>query len=200
MQPILEDIRSISLKKAFLNVRGRLRAGWKIVFYAALAILGMLIAVSTYQAIAQIFTLNQTAASRSAMTIGMYASLLIGVILPAVFMLRIVDGSSGKALGFSFHDRVWIEVGQGILQSTCMATLIFLIELTTGWIDVRWRIRGDSSAGIRLSGTGSRYREGGGCVHLLLCFWPISRCESQRKPTCSCQYDACRSLALKRLS
>ncbi len=136
MGPILEDLRSLSLNRVFLDGRGRLRAGWKIMLYAALTILCMAIAASIYDAISWIFAPDQSADSQSNMAL--YILLLMGVILPAVFMLRVIDGISGLALGFSFHDRVWVEARQGVLQGGCLVTLIFLIEWSAGLIDVRW--------------------------------------------------------------
>jgi hypothetical protein len=41
-------------------------------------------------------------------------------------------------LGFSFHDRVWVELRQGIMQSALLISVIFLLEWTAGSTHATW--------------------------------------------------------------
>jgi membrane protease YdiL (CAAX protease family) len=128
----------MTMKKAVWDHRGRLRAGWRIALYASMVFVATWIAISIYGVIAHVHAPNQTEALPTGMTIAIYLSLLVAVSVPALVMLRFVDGSSGKALGFAFHDRVGIEALQGILQGTSMVVVIFIVEWVAGWIAADW--------------------------------------------------------------
>ena len=128
----------MTMKKAVWDHRGRLRAGWRIALYASMVFVATWIAISIYGVIAHVHAPNQTEALPTGMTIAIYLSLLVAVSVPALVMLRFVDGGSGKALGFAFHDRVGIEALQGILQGTSMVAVIFIVEWVAGCIAAGW--------------------------------------------------------------
>ncbi len=137
MEPNMQEPRSAKLKRAVWNDRGQLRAGWKILLFAALCLLVTLISVSTHDMITRVLTQNRSVPS-SLTNLSLQVSLLIGVLLSSIIALRIADGSPSGALGFSFHDRVGVEALHGVVLGFIMVTLIFMFEWRAGRTQAAW--------------------------------------------------------------
>jgi membrane protease YdiL (CAAX protease family) len=122
----------------FWNSRGRVRAGWLILIYAALASACMIGTVRAYEALTNFMAPGQSSAGAAGANAGLYFSLFLGVMISAYLVIRFLHRRSFQALGFSFHDRVWIELRQGITQGALLISVIFLLECSAGWTHARW--------------------------------------------------------------
>jgi len=135
MSPEIERSAPSHLHWIFWNSSGRLRAGWLILIYAALASICMIGTVQGYAAVMRFIAPGQAGVCTDA---GLYFFLFLGVIMPAYPVIRLLHRRPFQALGFSFHDRVWIELQQGITQGALMISVIFLVECSAGWTHARW--------------------------------------------------------------
>jgi membrane protease YdiL (CAAX protease family) len=138
MTPEIGRFRASCMHEIFWNRRGCLRAGWLILIYAVLASLCMIGTVRAYEAVMRLIAPGQAAAINSGMNIGFHVSLFLGAMVPAFLTIRFLHRRSFQALGFSFHDRVWIELLQGVTQGALMISVIFLLECSAGWTHARW--------------------------------------------------------------
>jgi membrane protease YdiL (CAAX protease family) len=138
MTPEIERFGPLHMHEIFWNSRGRFRAGWLIVIYAALASVCMIGAVRGYEALMRLIAPGRSAAVNTGANIGFYFFLFLGVMVSAFLMIRFLHRSSFQALGFSFHDRIWVELLQGITQGALMISVIFLLECSAGWTNARW--------------------------------------------------------------
>ena len=125
-------------ERVFRNQQNQIRAGWRILLYAVLATMCALVAMAAYEEVARFRAPEAGTGAHAGMTVGMYFSLLVGILFPAFFMLRFADKRPSSVLGFARHDRVWIEAGQGVLQGACMVTAIFAVEWLAGYAKVSW--------------------------------------------------------------
>ena len=124
------------MRALWLNRWGEIRAGWRMLAYGGLAILLALPALSLYFYASQaeggagpdrLFTFE---------SLHLFAALCAATLLPALLMIRWVDKSPVSCLGFASHERVGIEVLQGLVQGAFLVTLIFFIGWGAGWLRV----------------------------------------------------------------
>ncbi len=112
------------ITKIFVNQRHEPRAGWRIVMYLGIMVSCGFCLLSLYSSVAE----YSGGLARSENAILVNILLIVAGLGSAFAMLRFVDKRPFSALGFGLHSRVWIEVGQGILQSFILVSLIFLAE------------------------------------------------------------------------
>jgi membrane protease YdiL (CAAX protease family) len=116
----------------FVNRRSGLRAGWRILLYIALTVVCSFAVLSLYSTV--VTRIAGAAAVSSAGPIPQYVLLSATALIAAFLMLRFLDRRPSAALGFAFHGRVWLEVGQGIFQGFVMVSSLFLVEWGAGWV------------------------------------------------------------------
>jgi uncharacterized protein len=116
---------------------GSVRAGWRASCYLLLSALGGAGFITAYRATApRIFPavvayprLNQITA---------YALICSAAILAAFTMLRFFDRRPLRTLGYSMHNRMGIEVAQGIFLGFFMISLLSGIEWASGYVSFSW--------------------------------------------------------------
>ncbi len=118
----------MDISKAFINSRHEVRAGWRILLYTAAAVTLAFVVIGFYSAARH--------PAPGADAIPEYLLLTAALMLAAFCMLRFVDRRPFPVLGFPFHARVWVEIGQGLLQGGIVVLLLFLTEWGTGLASV----------------------------------------------------------------
>jgi membrane protease YdiL (CAAX protease family) len=123
------------LRSIFLNRDANIRAGWRILMYAALTAGCAPAALAGYYALGGLVpagTIQQEAELEAMILINVL--LCAAGLLPALIMLRFVDRRPFGSLGYGAHGRVAVELGQGALLGCLMVTVIFVIEAAAAWI------------------------------------------------------------------
>jgi membrane protease YdiL (CAAX protease family) len=125
----------MEISKAFINNRSEIRAGWRILLYAAMAVICGFIVFWLYSTAAGHFA-RGAMREKGGNDIPEYLLLSAAFLFPAFCMLRFVDRRPFSALGFPIHGRVWVEISQGLFQGFTMVSIVFLIEWGAGWMSV----------------------------------------------------------------
>ncbi len=133
----------------FINSRGEIRAGWRILLFILTAVICGYTALWLYAGAAG--HLSHGGPDGGAQQLFEYLLLNGAVLFAAYCMLRFVDRKPFSMLGFPRHGRIWIEAGQGLLQGFVMVSTVFLAEWGAGWVHVSWAERSTLEF-LRLSG------------------------------------------------
>ena len=119
------------------NHQGQVRAGWRVLFYLLLSVLGSAALITGYQSVTTRFFPAVTDSPRL-VNIVPYALVCVAAVLAALIMLRLFDRRPLKTLGYSIHNRTGIEVAQGILLGFFMISLLAGIEWIAGCVGYSW--------------------------------------------------------------
>jgi hypothetical protein len=128
------------MEPVFVSRRGELRSGWRILIYAGLSAVCGFAALSFYSVARDLLRASRPESGGGIVV--QYVLLSASVLFAAFLMLRFVDRCPFAALGFAFHGRVWVELGQGVLHGFLMVSIIFLIEWGFGWVSVSRQVQG----------------------------------------------------------
>ncbi len=126
----------MTLRSIFSQPDGTLRAGWRILIYAAITAAAVQIAVWVYYAAGGLYP-GGTLAHPTAFYLTILDALLwAAALLSAFLVLRLVDRRNLGQLGFAFHSRIGIEVAQGLGLAFAMMSSLFAVEAAARWIRV----------------------------------------------------------------
>ncbi len=120
-------------RPVFLQPGGRLRAGWRIALYAAVTAVLAQLALLLYYSLAG----SAISASLSRGEVGyllLLNALLCAATLGGAFVvIRFVDKRPFRDLGFALHDRVPVEIAQGLGAGLVMLGALWAVEAAAGW-------------------------------------------------------------------
>lgn len=137
----------MTLRTLFVSSQdGRLRAGWRIAFFVALHfslifLLYLPVAALAGQAILE-------SGTRSMLVAGMVNAVSVG--LAAWVSRRTLDRKSVESLGFP-PERLWQDMGAGILIGGLMISAAAAVALLAGWVSFegfRWEQVGEPAWGL----------------------------------------------------
>jgi uncharacterized protein len=117
--------------------QGRVRAGWRVLCYLILSALLGASFIAAYSAISARLFPDSAHFPRLRQIIP-FALMCAASILAAFIMLRLFDRRHLSALGYSIHNRMGIEVAQGILMGFFMVSFITGIEWAAGDVGISW--------------------------------------------------------------
>jgi uncharacterized protein len=118
------------------NRRGEIGAGWRILAYGGLTILLSLSVLKLYSLLPKTEEIAYPQFAPGSLLF--YAALCAAAFVPGLLMCRRVDKRPVAYLGFGPHERLHIEILQGLAQGLFLVTLIFLFGLGAGWLRVLW--------------------------------------------------------------
>lgn len=110
----------------------RLRCGWCILLYVLLTACAAQVAVWVYYAAGSISLPRIISGGERANLVLLDLLLCLAALTSAFTLIRYVNLRPFAALGFSFHDRIWIEFGQGALLGAAMVAAIAWAEQLLG--------------------------------------------------------------------
>jgi membrane protease YdiL (CAAX protease family) len=126
------------MRTFWLNRQGEIRAGWRMLAYGGLTILLALPVLRLYSYLSKAEDRAGSDRLFTSVSLLLYTALCAATLLPALLLLLRVDKRPVAYLGFAPHERLWIEIRQGLVQGLFLVTLIFFIGWGTGWLRVSW--------------------------------------------------------------
>jgi membrane protease YdiL (CAAX protease family) len=115
----------------FINKsQGRLRAGWRILFQLVLAV--MLSILATPLAMLLSGSHSASAEHNPIASFVMSAAIAASVLLAG----RLLDRRRAKDFGLSLNRNWWIDLGFGLFLGALLMALIFVVEVSAGWLTV----------------------------------------------------------------
>ncbi|MCS6816713.1 MAG: CPBP family intramembrane metalloprotease [Blastocatellia bacterium] len=126
------------------NAAGRVRAGWRVlIFFALFLVLGPLGGVLLSFAYDILPTGDAPPQRMNALGFQLlaYGTLLGATLLASAVCLRWLDRRPFQSLGYQWRQRGWCEYLVGFGLAALMITIVVLIELPLGHVDLQWEGR-----------------------------------------------------------
>lgn len=117
----------MKLESIFLDELGNIRSGWRILIF-----LLILFAISSIVLILSAPILDD-------FTFYTPLLLVVCVLLATIVMVKLYEKRPIHSVGIPLHARMPAELFQGFLIGGVMMSVVFLVELSFGWITLEWR-------------------------------------------------------------
>jgi uncharacterized protein len=132
-------------RASFQNEQGELRAGWRILVYGGLTITLAMSVLALASYLSRTWEMSGADRLFAPESLLLYAALCAAAMLPALLMLLRVDKRPLAYLGYALHERLWIEICQGLVQGLFLVTLIYFIGWGAGWLRVSRSMTGGAA-------------------------------------------------------